>query len=124
MPPLPPAVECCGESRPEPVHYARRACIERSSRHLGPACIHAPNFALHFAGGRPARNRPDEGNTMSNGHGVTATLGNAAESFADRAKEIGRAVTKRASKAVSSDEHTSELQSLMRISYAVFCLKK
>src|SRR3546814_7113540 len=25
---------------------------------------------------------------------------------------------------IRSDEHTSELQSLMRISYAVFCLKK
>src|SRR3546814_4175311 len=29
-----------------------------------------------------------------------------------------------ASKAGRSEEHTSELQSLMRISYAVFCLKK
>src|SRR3546814_8124469 len=28
------------------------------------------------------------------------------------------------SKCVRSEEHTSELQSLMRISYAVFCLKK
>src|SRR3546814_1864807 len=28
------------------------------------------------------------------------------------------------SHAVRSEEHTSELQSLMRISYAVFCLKK
>src|SRR3546814_3878622 len=28
------------------------------------------------------------------------------------------------SRAVRSEEHTSELQSLMRISYAVFCLKK
>src|SRR3546814_2728963 len=28
------------------------------------------------------------------------------------------------SEAPSSEEHTSELQSLMRISYAVFCLKK
>src|SRR3546814_9564766 len=28
------------------------------------------------------------------------------------------------SPAVRSEEHTSELQSLMRISYAVFCLKK
>src|SRR3546814_8852903 len=27
-------------------------------------------------------------------------------------------------KALRSEEHTSELQSLMRISYAVFCLKK
>src|SRR3546814_6267303 len=30
----------------------------------------------------------------------------------------------RALLAVRSEEHTSELQSLMRISYAVFCLKK
>src|SRR3546814_3317417 len=29
-----------------------------------------------------------------------------------------------ASEKVRSEEHTSELQSLMRISYAVFCLKK
>src|SRR3546814_3216589 len=28
------------------------------------------------------------------------------------------------SRTVRSEEHTSELQSLMRISYAVFCLKK
>src|SRR3546814_3982649 len=31
---------------------------------------------------------------------------------------------KTARKAMRSEEHTSELQSLMRISYAVFCLKK
>src|SRR3546814_12922920 len=30
----------------------------------------------------------------------------------------------RAGRTVRSEEHTSELQSLMRISYAVFCLKK
>src|SRR3546814_5810311 len=30
----------------------------------------------------------------------------------------------KAQRAVRSEEHTSELQSLMRISYAVFCLKK
>src|SRR3546814_3208711 len=30
----------------------------------------------------------------------------------------------RAGRAHRSEEHTSELQSLMRISYAVFCLKK
>src|SRR3546814_1999923 len=35
-----------------------------------------------------------------------------------RSKGIGRDL------AVRSEEHTSELQSLMRISYAVFCLKK
>src|SRR3546814_6590079 len=32
--------------------------------------------------------------------------------------------TCRSTKAPRSEEHTSELQSLMRISYAVFCLKK
>src|SRR3546814_4782841 len=31
---------------------------------------------------------------------------------------------KRAADRIRSEEHTSELQSLMRISYAVFCLKK
>src|SRR3546814_3324938 len=30
----------------------------------------------------------------------------------------------RCPRAIRSEEHTSELQSLMRISYAVFCLKK
>src|SRR3546814_6908722 len=34
------------------------------------------------------------------------------------------AISKRSKLADRSEEHTSELQSLMRISYAVFCLKK
>src|SRR3546814_3884193 len=40
--------------------------------------------------------------------------------------EIGAAeqVLREAGAAMRSEEHTSELQSLMRISYAVFCLKK
>src|SRR3546814_3697124 len=35
-----------------------------------------------------------------------------------------RPVRKKPSISLRSEEHTSELQSLMRISYAVFCLKK
>src|SRR3546814_5283641 len=35
-----------------------------------------------------------------------------------------RIATERTTFAMRSEEHTSELQSLMRISYAVFCLKK
>src|SRR3546814_10594054 len=35
-----------------------------------------------------------------------------------------RVMTRTPSSIVRSEEHTSELQSLMRISYAVFCLKK
>src|SRR3546814_1338263 len=38
---------------------------------------------------------------------------------AERQVEVGPVA-----EAVRSEEHTSELQSLMRISYAVFCLKK
>src|SRR3546814_5961087 len=37
---------------------------------------------------------------------------------------VRRAVTVGPSSTTRSEEHTSELQSLMRISYAVFCLKK
>src|SRR3546814_1048084 len=38
--------------------------------------------------------------------------------------EAGRAHAQKAEAPERSEEHTSELQSLMRISYAVFCLKK
>src|SRR3546814_2189113 len=43
-----------------------------------------------------------------------------------RAEAVGRAAEGRGARAgpCRSEEHTSELQSLMRISYAVFCLKK
>src|SRR3546814_2680613 len=37
---------------------------------------------------------------------------------------LGREAYRLGSKSERSEEHTSELQSLMRISYAVFCLKK
>src|SRR3546814_3496348 len=37
--------------------------------------------------------------------------------------EAGRRI-EQAARELRSEEHTSELQSLMRISYAVFCLKK
>src|SRR3546814_2763345 len=40
-----------------------------------------------------------------------------------RASSIFALRTSASLKAISSEEHTSELQSLMRISYAVFCLK-
>src|SRR3546814_6316447 len=39
-------------------------------------------------------------------------------------REIAVTVSVCSPRAVRSEEHTSELQSLMRISYAVFCLKK
>src|SRR3546814_2434533 len=45
---------------------------------------------------------------------VVQPIRNAFEAFGERPLEV----------AARSEEHTSELQSLMRISYAVFCLKK
>src|SRR3546814_20971722 len=42
--------------------------------------------------------------------------------FRDRCATVPRAALRR--HLLRSEEHTSELQSLMRISYAVFCLKK
>src|SRR3546814_4384772 len=46
-------------------------------------------------------------------HRYAVMLSNIAEGIADGSIRVPR-----------SEEHTSELQSLMRISYAVFCLKK
>src|SRR3546814_9451542 len=43
---------------------------------------------------------------------------------APRSEGQVRALDRAYAKAGRSEEHTSELQSLMRISYAVFCLKK
>src|SRR3546814_10327906 len=43
---------------------------------------------------------------------------------ADLHRRYRRRISARLSQAVRSEEHTSELQSLMRISYAVFCLKQ
>src|SRR3546814_9501179 len=42
----------------------------------------------------------------------------------DAVRRLDRAVDEIARAERRSEEHTSELQSLMRISYAVFCLKK
>src|SRR3546814_9234026 len=63
----------------------------------------------------PSKNRPVDEETRSHPLGLTfllrlgATLG--------RRLRLGDSDRR-------SEEHTSELQSLMRISYAVFCLKK
>src|SRR3546814_4178311 len=48
----------------------------------------------------------------------------AAASFRSSRSRIGRPEPWQPPPLCRSEEHTSELQSLMRISYAVFCLKK
>src|SRR3546814_9508910 len=69
--------------------------------------------ALRCCGGDPAGEREcDEGRA---GGGAGAGRRGLYEGLAGRALYARRQ---------RSEEHTSELQSLMRISYAVFCLKK
>src|SRR3546814_1073657 len=50
----------------------------------------------------------------------------AADNLVDGVEDAAEAIDKGLANALldRSEEHTSELQSLMRISYAVFCLKK
>src|SRR3546814_1917367 len=56
-------------------------------------------------------------------HGLVM-LGTVGENCSLSAEEKRSVVAAAVKTAARSEEHTSELQSLMRISYAVFCLKK
>src|SRR3546814_4464240 len=56
--------------------------------------------------------------------GVDRGLERATLESGHRARAAARALGEDAQATARSEEHTSELQSLMRISYAVFCLKK
>src|SRR3546814_3181850 len=59
-----------------------------------------------------------EGEITYAGVNALARVRMAGETVLERIRRLGLACEPR------SEEHTSELQSLMRISYAVFCLKK
>src|SRR3546814_6136353 len=76
------------------VHAFHRPCIRRR-----------PGLARHECAGDP--------------HGAPVPT-----TFRMRAGPRDGAGVVAADQAARSEEHTSELQSLMRISYAVFCLKK
>src|SRR3546814_1776451 len=60
-----------------------------------------------------AKEKPQEGEVVAAGAGAKAEDG-----------KVTPLDVKAGDKILRSEEHTSELQSLMRISYAVFCLKK
>src|SRR3546814_7796597 len=79
---------------------------------------------------RPARGTVGAGSGRSDG--ATSVFGAPSRSASVRtdappiiaAMQSARVQSHRLSDVFRSEEHTSELQSLMRISYAVFCLKK
>src|SRR3546814_3003287 len=55
---------------------------------------------------------------------LAAALVSSAVGAAEPAAKLSPVMSGTVHQALRSEEHTSELQSLMRISYAVFCLKK
>src|SRR3546814_7803697 len=55
---------------------------------------------------------------------ITVTLSDRLDELAEDSFDVALAVGDPPEGRLRSEEHTSELQSLMRISYAVFCLKK
>src|SRR3546814_3809113 len=62
---------------------------------------------------------------LINGVALSTLLGVGTElTFGEDESDLVRALRDSAQRDTRSEEHTSELQSLMRISYAVFCLKK
>src|SRR3546814_5717691 len=84
-------------------------------------CIHSADCgvtAARIQGCRKLRYRP---RLMSE---MRATAAKRRSSSSRRATMARTSSTLRRANDSRSEEHTSELQSLMRISYAVFCLKK
>src|SRR3546814_5063957 len=72
--------------------------------------------------GAARRRAASEASGVTEGLAVVAAFGVRLQAqVADDAGGVGHGSV---SRWVRSEEHTSELQSLMRISYAVFCLKK
>src|SRR3546814_4436090 len=83
--------------------------------------LYGPHFASATERSSPGRNAP--GGIARGVVGIARSRGRRIAK--GEAKVRPRTRRRRPSgQAVRSEEHTSELQSLMRISYAVFCLKK
>src|SRR3546814_6193745 len=112
LPPISPSPRTrSGVQRPASAatgEFAARWMPERV-RHDGKAAEHGFTF----------RRRSAE-------HGFTSLRRSAEHGFTFRRRsaENGFTFRRRSAENGRSEEHTSELQSLMRISYAVFCLKK
>src|SRR3546814_6242037 len=92
-------------------------------------CLHHPTGSAHGAGGGEAngcwhsslqtklRTVAEQTDPFDDPKGDAAAFGNGCV-------HVRWQAIHRANAALRSEEHTSELQSLMRSSYAVFCLKK
>src|SRR3546814_5786854 len=88
--------------------------IQRYGRSVALGALAFASVASHAQTGNPGS--PDS----ENGPEMAQSAQDAATSYGEPTLE-GQSPTE---VPIRSEEHTSELQSLMRISYAVFCLKK
>src|SRR3546814_4684831 len=86
--------------------------LQRAQRRLA---ARTRTLHLDLEGAHAMLGGPLAGRVGSDLRGIRRRLARALEALAAR---------RRPGNGVRSEEHTSELQSLMRISYAVFCLKK
>src|SRR3546814_10562930 len=84
-------------------------------------CVIAPPSALRAATSRSLRGTEDQVGNLPPAGRARARCADGADIAEDILEEAAFAAERRR---LRSEEHTSELQSLMRISYAVFCLKK
>src|SRR3546814_10557217 len=91
--------------------------------------VHAQALQAGVAGLRHVLGRAVDAQEVAVGRAHVAELGGEHDLVATRGQHLGQQPlvltdAVHVGGVERSDEHTSELQSLMRISYAVFCLKK
>src|SRR3546814_6610917 len=98
--------------------YWRGSCSHRS------CSVDMPRAASFSATRGPTPGSPVSG-AWAGSEGVAVAAGTGiAQGCRDRVQNENPAIARRGVRFARSEEHTSELQSLMRISYAVFCLQK
>src|SRR3546814_4100235 len=112
---MPGAVQCwCGGSEVHP-HRTSSPSLLRHSRSFLAGRPRRSGSEVHAAHAAHATGR------VAHRGGLLRLVGNDSLGGEEQGRDGGRVLQGRAGR---SEEHTSELQSLMRISYAVFCLKK
>src|SRR3546814_2407387 len=122
--------QCAGSGDPRRVEVGDEARLERRE-------VQAPADAAAVAVLRPSRHRRRGRRAVhrlpgaaARRHAARAAVGRtvlamaAAAQSGDAGESLRQAAVHGWSDVGRSEDHTSELQSLMRISYAVFCLKK
>src|SRR3546814_5217369 len=106
---------CSSDLRPPPRHHRRRGLRFGAANIAGSrtGCLHG------YAMTRLAASLLSLSITLALSPALAAPPGDAPTFDPQRLSEMVKTLS-----SDRSEEHTSELQSLMRISYAVFCLKK